>query len=542
VTSSPRREIAAVTAGLGLLTLAVTWPLAWRLGSIARTDNADGQFAIWNVAWVARTLVLDPLNVFNANIFYPNTGTLAYSEANLGAGFLAIPVYWATGSPYAALNFVVLLSFVLNGTAAYCLCRHLTGDRAAAWIAAIGFAFTPYVFGHLPHIQLLLTAGLPLSLLAFHKIEEQPTAWRGCLLGVTMSAQAYLCAYYAVFSMLMIGYGVLFASLSDARWRQPKYWRAVFIAAGVAIAATIPLFLPFMEHRRDTNFTRPLEAAAMFSAEWQTYLASAAYAHRWMLSLIGRWGELLFPGFVVATCGAFGAFTAWRPGGPSRRRVAFYASLAALAFWASLGPDAGLYTFFYRTIPGFDFLRAPSRLGVLVALSLCVLSAVFLSQLFQRLPQQRAVPGILLAIVIAEAFVPASFRPVPPLAPAYKLLATLPDGPVLELPVYSRQFAFRRTEYMLNSTFHWKPIINAYSDYTPEDFLASQDVLGQFPSPDAFRALEPIGARYAVFHLNDLGQHRADVLARLETYAPYLRRLSGDEQILLYEITGYPKD
>jgi hypothetical protein len=44
--------------------------------------------AIWNVAWVARTLVTDPLHVFDANIFYPHRQTLSYSESNLGAGIL----------------------------------------------------------------------------------------------------------------------------------------------------------------------------------------------------------------------------------------------------------------------------------------------------------------------------------------------------------------------------------------------------------------------------------------------------------------------
>ena len=32
------------------------------------------------VAWVARTLVVDPINVYDANIFYPHRGTLAYSS------------------------------------------------------------------------------------------------------------------------------------------------------------------------------------------------------------------------------------------------------------------------------------------------------------------------------------------------------------------------------------------------------------------------------------------------------------------------------
>ena len=161
--------------GFTALTVAVTWPLVTVIGSAARVDNADAQFSIWNVAWVARTLIVDPLHVFDANIFYPHRGTLAYSEANLGAGLLALPVYWATGNPYSAYNFILLLSFVANATAMYYLARYLTGSRPAAVVAAIGFAFCPYVFGHLPHVQLLMTAGLPLGLLAFHRLSDAPS-------------------------------------------------------------------------------------------------------------------------------------------------------------------------------------------------------------------------------------------------------------------------------------------------------------------------------------------------------------------------------
>ena len=99
------RELAAVTIGSALLTVALTYPIAFKLTHVGRIDNADGRFSVWNVAWVARTLVKDPRHVFDANIFYPHRQTLAYSEANLGAvrGYR----HWLTREPYAALNFAV---------------------------------------------------------------------------------------------------------------------------------------------------------------------------------------------------------------------------------------------------------------------------------------------------------------------------------------------------------------------------------------------------------------------------------------------------
>ena len=88
-----------------------------------------------------------------------------------------------------------------------------------------------------------------------------------------------------------------------------------------------------------------------------------------------------------------------------------------------------------------------------------------------------------------ELLAPLRFPTVRPPDDGYRLLATLPPGPLLELPVYSRQFGFVRESYMLNSTVHWMPLVDAYSDYIPEDFTAHMDALGGFPSLDAFRVL-----------------------------------------------------
>src|SRR5260370_1413027 len=94
------------TAGRGARAARQGWPLATGLGTLGRTrgDDADGQFSIWNIAWVARTIVADPPHLFDANIFFPHRTTLAYSESNLLPGAIGIPVYWLTGNPWLTLN------------------------------------------------------------------------------------------------------------------------------------------------------------------------------------------------------------------------------------------------------------------------------------------------------------------------------------------------------------------------------------------------------------------------------------------------------
>src|SRR4051812_15160042 len=141
----------------------MTWPMVPEIGRLGRIDNNDGQLSIWNVAWVARTLVVDPLHVFDANIFYPHAHTLAYSENNLGAGMLAVPAYWATRNAFTAHNSAVLFGFVLAFVGMFYLVNWVVCDPGAAMVSATAFAFTPFLFAHSAHVQLLMTAGLPFS-------------------------------------------------------------------------------------------------------------------------------------------------------------------------------------------------------------------------------------------------------------------------------------------------------------------------------------------------------------------------------------------
>src|SRR4051812_44295497 len=215
------RELVLVSLAGVILAMLMTWPLATGLGHLGRTDpnDADGQFSIWNISWVARTIVVDPLHVFDANIYAPHKRTLAYSEANLLPGALGALPYWLTRNPWLTLNLVLLIAFASAFAGTYLLLLYLTGSRAAAAACAAIYAFCPYVMSHLSHIQLLFTGGIPLSLYMLHRLADECRAAdavrnsraraRGIALGLTLAAQALCCAYYGVFAGLIVGYGTL---------------------------------------------------------------------------------------------------------------------------------------------------------------------------------------------------------------------------------------------------------------------------------------------------------------------------------------------
>jgi hypothetical protein len=427
----------------------------------------------------------------------------------------------------------------LSTTGMYFLVRHLTNDRRAATVSAILFAFCPHVFGHTAHIQLMMTAGLPFGMLAFHRLVEQPTVGRGVQLGAVMAAQAISCGYYGVFLMLMIGLAVLVVAISR-RWPSAAYWKAVAAGAVVALAIVTPLFWPYLRLQQDTGFARGLEDAGRYSANWQAYFASSSYAHGWMLKYLKRWNEVLFPGVIATTLGIGGAWLA-----AERRRtevLAIYGGLTVLAFWTSFGPLAGLYSAFYHALPVFTWLRAPSRFGLIVVFGLAVLTGVGLSLVLPKNRRGTAIGLLIAAFSAGELALPFPAVQVPALSPAYQVLRTLPRGPVIEMPFYYPQVGvYRHTIYMLSSTSHWMPLVNGYSDYIPPDFWQNVMTLAPFPSRDAFKILEPLGVRYAVFHLYGYNaENRHDVMTRLKEFENYLRPLYMDDETRLYEIVGFP--
>ncbi|MBL8142069.1 MAG: hypothetical protein JNM38_13220 [Acidobacteria bacterium] len=541
-------EVASVCAVAIGLSVVMTWPLAAGLGTLGRTNTGDGLFSIWCVAWVARAIATDPFNLFDANIFFPHKATLAYSEANFFPGLLAVPAWLATENPYFAHNVVVLIAFALSVAGGYVLARYLTGSRLAAFSAGIAFAFCPFVFARTAHMQLLMSAGLPWTMWAFHRFVDAPSVGRSLTLGLVLTLQALSCAYYGVFVAMLVGLGTFWFAITRGWWRAPRYWALVALAAVVSLALVFPFFKPFLDVQTELGFSRSLEDASMYSADWRAWVVSAAWAHRWLLPMLGTWNEVLFPGAIALVLGAYGLWRVTRrgdEGGGARDIAGYYLFVAIVAFWASFGPALGLYTVLFKTIPVFSFLRAPARFGILVLLALVVGMAFAIARLSRstfgwRRTLLRATPVLLVAEL---ATFPISLRTAAPVNPAYRMLANLPAGVVVEFPFFYRRTDFpRHAEYMVNSTYHWRPMVNGYSDHIPQDFRDMVIPLSSFPTRESFAILEQRRARYAVFTLNGYDRRsREKLLDRIEQYREYLHPLSRENDVWLFEIVAWPR-
>jgi hypothetical protein len=94
---------------------------------------------------------------------------------------------------------------------------------------------------------------------------------------------------------------------------------------------------------------------------------------------------------------------------------------------------------------------------------------------------------------------------------------------------------------MLNSTVHWQPLVNGYSDHIPVDFRTLATRLASFPSRDSFKAMRDRRVRYITVHRDTYGKRGAqDVEMALREFGDCLKLMAEDRRLAIYEIVTWP--
>src|SRR6185503_13066073 len=132
-------------------------------------DLVDTLLNAWIIGWDADRFRHGLRGLWDAPIYFPYHSTLAFSENLLGIAWLVAPVYWVTGNAVLAYNVAFWLSFAIAGLGMYLLVRELTDSRAAAAVAGTFYAFCPFRFAQISHIQMVATGWLPLALWGLHR-------------------------------------------------------------------------------------------------------------------------------------------------------------------------------------------------------------------------------------------------------------------------------------------------------------------------------------------------------------------------------------
>jgi hypothetical protein len=484
-----------------------TWPLASDPAHLSRGDNSDTILNEWIIAWVVHQAPRDPIHLFDANIFYPERDTLAYSEVMIVQSALAAPVFWLGGGPVLAYNVVLMTGFVLTGWTMCLVMARWTGSWTAALVSGLVFAFNAHTLTRIPHLQAQHGEFLPLAVYALDRLLTAPTAARAMRLALWFTLQALTSVYLMAFTTVAMVAAALVRPDAVARGRARRTALMLIAAGGTAALLLVPFLLPYWRVNNEQGLTRSLADAAWYSATWHDYLSTPARLHylRWSQRFFD--GTALFPGALAVGLAAV-AVIPGRALSDRRARMCLAIGLAGVAL--SFGPKLPGYATLYELMPLLRAVRATARFGYLAIFAVAALAGFGVVVLQRALPAgpSRAMAAALVAVAALESLAaPLGLSRVGDIPPIYSHLPS-DAGAVVELPFFSGRAAFQHAPYMLNSTAHWRPLVNGYSGFQPESFHRHVEALAGFPDVRSVLTLKQLGVTHVFVHDGALAADR----------------------------------
>jgi hypothetical protein len=510
-----------------------TWPLATAPGTWCRNDMGDPILNGWALAWVAHQIVTDPLHLFDANIFYPERYTLAYSEHMLPQAIMVAPVLWLGGSPVLAHNLALLAGLSLTGWAFCFVARRWTGSVAAGIVAGSAAAFNAHSLTRLAHLQAQHLEFLALALLALDRLLALPRARRALALAGWFSLQSLTSGYALVFSTVAVTSALVARTAEWVNWRVRAPVRHLVLAGAVTLVIMLPFLAPYWIVRQEVGLSRSLEEVGLYSARITDYLATGGLLHSTVWSSRFFRGDALFPGFVVLL---LAGVSVWSRQTWTDRQARMCLVIAIVAFALSFGSRFPPYVWLFRVVPLFEGIRAAVRLGQLALVALGVMAAFGTAWLLARLPQPRAraLAGLVIVVLTnAEAWRgPLSYTRFVGIPKIYRTLSGEKDAIVAYFPLYPADAPSQNTRYMLGSTLNWRPMINGYSGFMPMSYRRHVQALRDFPDKASVDYLRKVGVTHVGVNSRLLSAHRLATLASM----PELQLFTSDGNFHVYTL------
>lgn len=173
----PPRHVALAALGYLLFCLAYLHPVWPHLTTRIGPDPGDPVFVLVVLSWGSHQIRSGLPDFWNLPFFFPSQGVTTWSDALLGPAAFTALVEGLGGNPVLAFNLLFLGSFWLSGLATFWVLRKSGISTAAAFLGGLAFAFSPFRWDQLSHLQILLAGWVPLVLYTFDRLLEAP-GWR----------------------------------------------------------------------------------------------------------------------------------------------------------------------------------------------------------------------------------------------------------------------------------------------------------------------------------------------------------------------------
>jgi hypothetical protein len=500
----------------------------------------DQLFVAWQVARNARTLVNDPLALYDSEQCFPTENLLAYGEPMITLGILGIPAHLVSGDPLLTFNFALLLMTFISALGMYLLVREWSGLPAAGVVAGILYAFAPVKLENVTHPYVNDTVWTVLALLMVRRFFAGGR-WRDALLAGLFCALQIGGSFYPFLAAVLLAIPMLVWLAVDYGFRKLRPAPTLVMLA-IILAAGWLVFSPYLDLHQGAEVA---ERTRQAFAEVSVFMPGGKRFPGW-LALI-----LIASALALGRDRALGGI----PGDPRWALLLACPLILAMAMGPNLPGPIDFYAAVGAMLPGLDSVRIPRDQASGIHLALSLLAGLGAAALLRCVPGRHALTAglALVAITYLATLRPAALgleAPVVyrahvarPEAEALEFFRTLElrgnQGPILELPIGYGSPGPRAMQ-ILTSAYHHRPTSSCYNSFIPAEFRETWQLGKRVPDPQALATLREMGFTTVVAHHSSKIQLIVFNKAKLERAASApegpIRRIHATTAMSAYEI------
>ena len=489
----------------GLIYAAISLLMFWPITSGIKTtvpNNMDVFNMLWNIWWVNYATFTLHTSIFHTTLLYYPVGANLASEPFLPiASFLAIPLQ--SISLAFEYNILFFIGYILSGIFSFILVYYLTGNKYAAFIGGLVFAFSPmHIAQSYAHLNWTMIEWIPLFLLFFIlTINEKKQIY---IMGAAVSfvlltfmgdlQQAIMTSVLAIFILAYL----LIRDKKIVLNRQMISNLAELIILVLIIGS--PIFVPLGETIIHSSVlsTAGESSSLLDSTLWSNNLLSfflpsvyngifTGLANSHYASIYQNSQETIsYIGFSVLILSTFAVLYYNKHKHNGRNAVKMWLLMLVIFAWLSTGPllIVGKYVapvpgpfVIYHYIPIFSVIREPGRFDLLATLALAVLSGFGVKVLLDRIGTSKKKSMLKIYAVIAIALIvlveyngaptgsSASYLFTNTTIPSayYTINSTKNNSSVMILPDSINTYSGYTARVMYYQTLFKEPIIGGYT-------------------------------------------------------------------------------
>jgi len=514
-----------VIFGYVVLTLVLLYPVVLNF-NLFIGSSSDVYQVIWGFWWLKKVLINLCVNPFYTYyIFYPSGVNLTFFTLTYFNSIFSIPLQILFGL-VASYNLMVFFSFVMSGYGVYLLVKYLTGNKGASFISGVIFAFSPFrSTAALGHMHVLTTQWIPFYVLYLIKTIKEKKTKNAIFTAIFFVLTSLGNFEYALYISLFTIFLFIFFFFTDRKIILNKFFiKNMILIAVISLIMLIPFIYPmFKEWSSSSYMKKTLDGSIVTSADIFAFfipserhpIFSTYFKKIYDTFSSNEMERVVFVGY---TSLAFSIYSAVKI---KNKDIKFWVFSAICFFVLSLGPVLHVfgrflfpspfklgnlaktlgvhasnfgyelldnfvgiplpYLLLYLFFPFFSVTRTPSRLSIMLMLSIAILSGYAISKISNKFKKRRIVFLIVTLSLIIFEFLPLPFPSQDSSIPnIYNQIALEPgDYAIVEAPI-------SLPYYMYYQSLHNKKIVGGIFGRRPsytDEFVNSVSLLRELKIP-----------------------------------------------------------